>query len=270
MIKRLNDVSPAVKRPMRVGDLQDVWDGLSNALASDTAPTSTGPLVRIVSGFYLKSDGNLSAGTVAFNGNLYFHPDIDGFRILVGDTVYASEAASGDSRVFADGTTQVFSFNRLATTTAGGQQIGVFTQAFITDNRTGGVPDGSIGTSKLADNSVTQAKLSFAPFVATATMVYNGTAWSLSDFIVTDMGSKRPITAVISPNSSASMPYIELQSVSYIASASIYNTQVSAGDTAIVLVTSSSVLPASAGIRIGSVAPVTGSYYRIIIHGYQA
>ncbi len=270
MIKKLNDVSPAVKRPMRVSDLQDVWDGLSNALASDTAAASTGPLVRIVSGFYLKGDGNLSAGTVAFNGNLYFHPDIDGFRITLGATVYASEASSGDQRVFADGTTQVFSFNRLATSTVGGSQIGSFTQAFIDANRAGFVAPGSIGTTQLAPDSVTTEKLRLVPFIATASMSYNGTAWTLNDFVVTSMGSKRPITATISASSTPGRPLVALQGVSYIASATPY-LEVPAFATGFVYLSTQGADLPTAGLMIDNIGVVpAGAPFRVLIHGYQS
>lgn len=270
MIKKLNDVSPAVKRPMRVSDLQDVWDGLSNALASDTTSDSTGPYARIISGFYPKSDGNLSAGTVACSGNLYFHPDIDGFRIPLGSTVYTSEAASGDSRVFADGTTQMFSFNRLAVATSGGTSIGTFTQQFIDSNRVGGIPDGSLGTSKLADRSVTAEKLNFAPFICQAALTFNGTTWTLSDFTTTGMPVKRPISAAISAASNLRNGLIELTGVSYIASSTTYNQNNPTNDAiGVVTVASSSTLLPTAGLIFPD-DPTPGTPYRVIIHGYQS
>ncbi|NLV87544.1 MAG: hypothetical protein GX025_10085 [Clostridiales bacterium] len=125
--KRLNNVLPGVKRPLRVEDLQAVWDGLNEALAIGTTGAP-----RILWGFNDKGDGTLSAGIVAFNEKLYVHEDTADSRINVGATVYAHEVPSGDLRIFADGSEHPFSYNRIVNSIdIGGTAIGTFSIANI-------------------------------------------------------------------------------------------------------------------------------------------
>ena len=133
MIRTVNDVLPGVKRPFRLQDIEFVWEGLNSALAS-----SVGSTPRILSGFNIKSDNNLSAGVIAFNGQLYMHPDTDGYRIPLDSEVYAGSAPSADDmRAFADGTVQnmywydVLSTNKTIAEGIEGVLVGAFTKANI-------------------------------------------------------------------------------------------------------------------------------------------
>lgn len=130
MIRTVNDVLPGVKRPFRVEDIQFLWEGLNNVLAS-----SVGSTPRVLSGFTIKEDSNLSAGVIAFNGKLYMHPDTDGYRIAVNSSVYAGQTPSEDDmRAFADGTVQnMYFYDVLSTNSAIGQLVGVFSKDNIED-----------------------------------------------------------------------------------------------------------------------------------------
>lgn len=133
MIRTVNDVLPGIKRPFRLQDIEFVWEGLNSALAS-----SVGSTPRILSGFNIKADNNLSAGVIAFNGQLYMHPDTDGYRIPLDSKVYAGSAPSADDmRAFADGTVQnmywydVLSTNKTIAEGVEGVLVGAFTKANI-------------------------------------------------------------------------------------------------------------------------------------------
>ena len=133
MIRTVNDVLPGIKRPFRLQDIEFVWEGLNSALAS-----SVGSTPRILSGFNIKADNNLSAGVIAFNGQLYMHPDTDGYRIPLDSEVYAGSAPSADDmRAFADGTVQnmywydVLSTNKTIAEGVEGVLVGAFTKANI-------------------------------------------------------------------------------------------------------------------------------------------
>ena len=133
MIRTVNDVLPGIKRPFRLQDIEFVWEGLNSALAS-----SVGSTPRILSGFNIKADNNLSAGVIAFNGQLYMHPDTDGYRIPLDSEVYASSAPSADDmRAFADGTVQnmywydVLSTNKTIAEGVEGVLVGAFTKTNI-------------------------------------------------------------------------------------------------------------------------------------------
>ena len=133
MIRTVNDVLPGIKRPFRLQDIEFVWEGLNSALAS-----SVGSTPRILSGFNIKADNNLSAGVIAFNGQLYMHPDTDGYRIPLDSEVYAGSAPSADDmRAFADGTVQnmywydVLSTNKTIAEGVEGVLVGAFTKTNI-------------------------------------------------------------------------------------------------------------------------------------------
>lgn len=132
MIRTVNSVLPGVKRPFRLQDVQFIYDSLNSALAGGVGATP-----RVLSGFDLKDDGNLSAGVIAFNGKLYYHPDTDGYRIPLGGTVYAGDVPSEDDmRPFKDGTVQpMYYYNILTTTATGNVLVGAFTEKNLEDWR---------------------------------------------------------------------------------------------------------------------------------------
>lgn len=117
-IKSINSANAGVKRPLRASDLQDIWRGLNEALASGTETTP-----RIISGINPINDPNdagnilgLSQGVIAFAGQLFFLPPNSA---TYGQTLYGYADDSADIRIFSDSSAQAFSFQHIATTQAG-------------------------------------------------------------------------------------------------------------------------------------------------------
>jgi len=130
MLKKLNSANAGVKRPLRVSDLQDIWNALGTLFTSDVSTDTI-----IVSGFNDKGNGYLSAGIAVKAGKLYYHPDVEGYRILIGGVVYGNEIDGVDVRVFDDTTEQDFSFNVVASTGTSAVVLGTFTLNFIAQRR---------------------------------------------------------------------------------------------------------------------------------------
>ena len=166
-ILKINSANPGVKRPLKVEDLANLWEGIESALAqgSDDAP-------RIICGFNTEDIGdNLTSGIIAFNGHLYMYDANP--PIQVGSSIYAAEISTGDTRVLGDGTTQIFSYARVITTSStapGAVLIGEATLENLeawkaplaipgSSILTNMIHDLAITTSKLADESVTGEKI---------------------------------------------------------------------------------------------------------------
>lgn len=115
-IKTINGILPTVKRPYRLQDLQDAWQGMNTALASGTTDKP-----RVISGFEQIGTTHWSTGVIAFNGQLYAYSDTQ--PIAIGATIYAKRVPSGDLRIFADLTEQTFSFDNIITTDANGSTL---------------------------------------------------------------------------------------------------------------------------------------------------
>ena len=152
MIRTVNDVLPGIKRPFRLQDIEFVWEGLNSALAS-----SVGSTPRILSGFNIKADNNLSEGVIAFNGQQYMQPDTDGYRIPLDSEVYAGSAPSADDmRAFADGTVQnmywydVLSTNKTIAEGVEGVLVGAFTKTNIEARSAYGGGGGNTKTFNMA------------------------------------------------------------------------------------------------------------------------
>lgn len=121
MIKQINSANSAVKRPMRVSDLNDLWNALNC-----TSGLLAGATPVIISGFNDKGDGYLSAGVIAKSGYLYYHPDVATSRIAIGATAYGHKTSGVDERVFEDSTTQDYSYDMVVNTiSSGGASFGV-------------------------------------------------------------------------------------------------------------------------------------------------
>jgi hypothetical protein len=154
MLKQINSANPGTRRPFRISDLQDLWDSLNVLHCEDFAGT------RIIFGFNVKGDDNLSAGVVAKDGKLYYHPDVTGYRIAVGSEVFGNLIDGVDERVFSDSTTQDFSFNAVASTVSSSVSLGTFTKDFIERSRvnkryrtiTGVIRMVCVGSSSVEDN----------------------------------------------------------------------------------------------------------------------
>ena len=151
--KTLNSADPSVRRPLRVSDLQDLWDGLGTIFAG--VPENT---VKVVSGFELGDNNTVLEGVLIYNHKLYYY---GGGLATLGNTIYLYDVPS-DQRVFADGQTRDFSFLNVATV-AGIYDDGLvaveLTREFISDKLVGAINDGAVTTPKLADLAVTTDKI---------------------------------------------------------------------------------------------------------------
>lgn len=129
MLKQINSANPGTRRPFRVSDLQELWDGLNVLHCEDFSGT------RILFGFNVKNDNNLSAGIAVKDGKMYYHPDVTGYRIAVDSEVFGNLIDGVDERVFSDNTTQDFSFNAVASTVSSSVSLGTFTKEFIAQRK---------------------------------------------------------------------------------------------------------------------------------------
>lgn len=152
-ILKINNANPGVKRPLKVEDLANIWEGLNSALAQGTDTTP-----RILCGFNV--DNNiLTPGAIAYKGKIYINDSED---IALGDTIYGVEESTGDNRVMSDGTTQLFSYARrvgLDSGVAGAVLIGEASTDNLNLWRKVYIPVGGIGTNEIEDGSITQPKI---------------------------------------------------------------------------------------------------------------
>lgn len=155
-ILRINSANPGVKRPLKVEDLANLWEGIESALAQGTDGKP-----RIICGFNVNDYDEVEPGIIAFNGHLYMY---DGeLSLQVGFDVYAAELSTGDTRVLGDGTTQIFSYARVITDnpdTPGAVLIGTASVENLEAWKAPlAIPGNSILTPMLANGSVTGPKL---------------------------------------------------------------------------------------------------------------
>lgn len=155
-ILRINSANPGVKRPLKVEDLANLWEGIESALAQGTDGKP-----RIICGFDVNDYDEVEPGIIAFNGHLYMY---DGeLSLQVGFDVYAAELSTGDTRVLGDGTTQIFSYARVITDnpdTPGAVLIGTASVENLEAWKAPlAIPGNSILTPMLANGSVTRPKL---------------------------------------------------------------------------------------------------------------
>lgn len=152
-ILKINNANPGVKRPLKVEDLANIWEGLNSALAQGTDTTP-----RILCGFNV--DNNiLTPGAIAYKGKIYINDSED---IALGDTIYGVEESTGDNRAMGDGTTQLFSYARrvgLDSGVAGAVLIGEASTDNLNLWRKAYIPVGGIGTNEIEDGSITQPKI---------------------------------------------------------------------------------------------------------------
>lgn len=155
-ILRINSANPGVKRPLKVEDLANLWEGIESALAQGTDGKP-----RIICGFDVNDYDEVEPGIIAFNGHLYMY---DGeLSLQAGFDVYAAELSTGDTRVLGDGTTQIFSYARVITDnpdTPGAVLIGTASVENLEAWKAPlAIPGNSILTPMLANGSVTEPKL---------------------------------------------------------------------------------------------------------------
>lgn len=155
-ILRINSANPGVKRPLKVEDLANLWEGIESALAQGTDGKP-----RIICGFNVNDYDEVEPGIIAFNGHLYMYDG--GLSLQVGFDVYAAELSTGDTRVLGDGTTQIFSYARVITDnpdTPGAVLIGTASVENLEAWKAPlAIPGNSILTPMLANGSVTGPKL---------------------------------------------------------------------------------------------------------------
>lgn len=199
-IKTINPANPGLKRPFRLSDLQNVWDGLTEALASETLNSATP--IKIVSGLHIIG-GILTPGVIAYKGKLYYYEgatsDNGGFS--EGNDMYVA-TIDDDDRTLSTGLVQPFYINnviRNSRVNSGAMRIlmnvtetvlslfryipyvngGAIVNNTITREK---LVSGSVTTDKIAGEAVTTDKLEsaavttdkIADAAVTATEIANG------------------------------------------------------------------------------------------------
>lgn len=179
-IKTINPANPGLKRPFRLSDLQNVWDGLTEALASETIYSTTP--IKIVSGLHVIG-GELTPGVIAYRGKLYYYEgktdDNGGFS--EGNDMYVV-TIDDDDRTLSTGLVQPFYINnviRNSRVNSGAMRIltnvtetslslfryipymngGAIVNNTITMEK---LVRGSVTTDKIVDGAVTTEKLEFS------------------------------------------------------------------------------------------------------------
>ena len=182
---RLNDANPSALRPLRVEDLQDIWDAISGMLSQSV----DSPI--IVSGFsYLDALTNpntpLTSGVIAYNGKLYSY-DANTHPLRLGARAYLHDNVStGDQRQLSNGTIQTFSFmNEVNLTSRNGVSVGELTVDRINAMRSSYIAPRSILGANIALGTVARENLTrnFAPVISAGTSVQLPMNASLDNFI---------------------------------------------------------------------------------------
>lgn len=202
-IKTINPANPGLKRPFRLSDLQNVWDGLTEALALETLNSATP--IKIVSGLHI-TGGILTPGLIAYRGKLYYYEgatsDNGGFS--EGNDMYVATIDDDDDRTLSTGLVQPFYINnviRNSRVNSGAMRIltnvtetvlslfryipyvngGAIVNNTITKEKlvSGSVTmnkiaSGAVGTVQIADGSVTPIKCDAAPFVRSGVTLLTG------------------------------------------------------------------------------------------------
>lgn len=110
-ILTLNSANPSKGRPLRLSDLQALWDAIGSLFVA--GPQQSTPV--ILWGFHPQSDNTFSAGALSYGGQLYYYPASTSDKISVGGSVYVDTVPSGDVRVIEGGTSQQFSSYNIVT-----------------------------------------------------------------------------------------------------------------------------------------------------------
>lgn len=151
----LNSTNPALKRPLRVSDLQNIYDAIKAVVPqySDTP--------KILWGMNSDDDGFIQAGAVSFKGEVYtWDPTAQGEQIQLGDAIYATKVASGDVRTMEGGTQQEFSYKNILTSEPSGEQLsGAVSLEDITKWQTPIIPNEGITTKMIAQDTIGQINL---------------------------------------------------------------------------------------------------------------
>ena len=199
-IKTINPANPGLKRPFRLSDLQNVWDGLTEALASETINSATP--IKIVSGLHMFG-GILTPGVIAYKGKLYYYEgatsDNGGFSegndmyvatiddddrtlsaglvqpFYINNVIRNSRVNDGATRILANVTETVLSLFRYIPYVNGGAIVAntitreKLVSASVTTEK---IADAAVTTEKIADAAVTADKIADA--AVTADEIANG------------------------------------------------------------------------------------------------
>lgn len=151
----LNSANPALKRPLRVSDLQNIYD----AIKAVVPQSSLTP--KILWGMSLDDDGFIQAGAVSFKGEVYtWDPVAQNDQLQIGDAIYAAKIASGDVRTMEGGTQQEFSYKNILTSKASGEQIsGNVSLEDITEWQMPYIPALGITNDMIAPNTITNSEI---------------------------------------------------------------------------------------------------------------
>lgn len=166
-IKTINPANPGLKRPFRLSDLQNVWDGLTEAFASETLNSITP--IKIVSGLHILG-GILTPGVIAYKGKLYYYEgatsDNGGFS--EGNDMYVA-TIDDDDRTLSTGLVQPFYINNvIRNSRVNGGAIRVLTNVtetvlslfrYIPYVNGGAIVNNTITREKLVSGSVTTDKI---------------------------------------------------------------------------------------------------------------
>lgn len=151
----LNSANPALKRPLRVSDLQNIYDAIKAVVPqySDTP--------KILWGMSFDDDGFIQAGAVSFKGEVYtWDPTAQGEQIQIGDAIYAAKVASGDVRTMEGGTQQEFSYKNILTPKNSGEQLsGAVSLEDITEWQMPIIPNEGITTEMIATQAITSSRI---------------------------------------------------------------------------------------------------------------
>lgn len=151
----LNSANPALKRPLRVSDLQNIYD----AIKAVVPQSSLTP--KILWGMSLDDDGFIQAGAVSFKGEVYtWDPVAQNDQLQIGGAIYAAKIASGDVRTIEGGTQQEFSYKNILTSKASGEQLsGNVSLEDITEWQMPYIPALGITNDMIAPNTITNSEI---------------------------------------------------------------------------------------------------------------
>lgn len=166
-IKTINPANPGLKRPFRLSDLQNVWDGLTVALASETINSFT--TIKIISGLHMLG-GTLTPGVIAYKGKLYYYEgatsDNGGFS--EGNDMYVT-TIDDDDRTLSTGVVQPFYVNNvIRNSSVNSGSMRILTNVtetvlslfrYIPYVNGGSIEDNTITREKLVSGSVTTDKI---------------------------------------------------------------------------------------------------------------
>lgn len=169
-IKTINPANPGLKRPFRLSDLQNVWDGLTEALASETLNSFTP--IKIVSGLHILG-GILTPGVIAYRGKLYYYEGVtsDNGGFSEGNDMYVA-TIDDDDRTLSTGLVQPFYINNvIRNSKVNGGAVRILTNVtettlslfrYIPYVNGGAIENNTINREKLVNGSVTMDKIADA------------------------------------------------------------------------------------------------------------